>query len=107
MWPPTMHTVGPQNSSTQWNNNLRARLLAKSYPSEQGTPLRVSLGLTKQRNPGGCRTPMGDSTGDGSNSSGRIVRHGLRSKPLRGPPQWVSTLLYLPGLDQPDALAWQ
>ena len=28
---------------------------------------------------------QGDRTGAGSNSSGRIVRHGLQVKPLRGP----------------------
>ena len=47
-----------------------------------------------------------DRTGAGSNSSGRIVRHGLQVKPARSPSQWVSTL-YLHGLDQLDALSWQ
>ena len=38
-----------------------------------------------QKNPGGWRTPAGVRTGAGSNSSGRIVRHGLQVKPWRGP----------------------
>ena len=44
----------------------------------------VSFYMSTRKNPGGWRTPIGEKTGDGSNSNGRTVRLGLRHKPLRG-----------------------
>ena len=46
--------------------------------------LDVSFYMSTRKNPGGWRTPIGEKTGDGSNSNGRTVRLGLRNKPLRG-----------------------
>ena len=44
----------------------------------------VNLSLHEYTEESRCwRTPIGEKTGDGSNSNGRTVRLGLRNKPLR------------------------
>ena len=69
--------------------------------------LESSFYMSTRKNPGGWRTPIEDSTGDGSNSKWRNCQTWFAEQAVaRFPSQWVSTL-YLHGLDQLDALAWQ
>ena len=68
--------------------------------------LDASFYMSTRKNPGGWRTPIEDSTGDGSNSNGGIVRLGLRSKPLRGS-RVNGSVPYISMGSISDALAWQ
>ena len=108
MWPlqKTAHGVTNQMATEVFMRRERRRLQARhiwekiepDWPmirarvwTKQATGLpydalhRRLFFITTRKNPGGWRTPTGVRNGAGSNSSGRIVRHGLQVKPLRGP----------------------
>ena len=66
----------PKSEIESGPNNLQVSHTMRS--------LDASFHMITQRNPGGWRTSIRGSTGDGSNSNERIVRLGARSKLLRG-----------------------